>query len=207
MLDRTFNSNFTCSCQNSCIDVKNYQLLEKLECKLNISEHDSVYDSDVDNHVNFHDNFDYFSNHKFHKLNKNINLSGKDRFSLLHTNISSLLGNFDKLESLLLDLDLDFDMLALSETWHSKSNDARFKNLKIPGFHRYFGLQGSSKNGGCGFFIKDSLNFHNRNDLNKSYKSEKCEFEAKWVEIDNRNGTNILSGVIYNHPRRVSRLS
>ena len=191
-----------CPCRNSCIDIRDYQLLEKLElCKLNPSEHDSRYDEDIDNHVHFHDNFDYFSNHKFHKLIKK-SLSDKERFSLLHSNISSLLGNFDKLESLLLDLDLDFDVLALTETWHSKSNDSRFKNLNIPGFHPYFGLQGSSKNGGCGFFIKDSLNFHNRNDLNKSFKSEKCEFESQWVEIVNAKGANVLSGVIYNHPRR-----
>ena len=191
-----------CPCRNSCIDIQDYQLLEKLElCKLNPSEHDSHYDNDIDNHVHFHDNFDYFSNHKFHKLIKK-SLSDKERFSLLHSNISSLLGNFDKLESLLLDLDLDFDVLALTETWHSKSNDSRFKNLNIPGFHPYFGLQGSSKNGGCGFFIKDSLNFHNRNYLNKSFMSEKCEFESQWVEIVNAKGANVLSGVIYNHPRR-----
>ena len=155
MLDLTFNSIFICPCQHSCIDIHDYQLLEKLElCKLNHSEYDSLFDNDIDNHVRFHNNFDYFSNHKFHKLIKNISLFGNKRFSLLHTNISSLLGNFDKLESLLLDLDSGFDVLALSETWHSKSNDTRFKNLSIPGFHPYFGLQGSYKNGGCRFSLK-----------------------------------------------------
>ncbi len=203
LTDLTFNSNFICPCRHSCIDIQDYQLLERLElCKLNPSEHDPLYNNDIDNHVRFHDNFDYFSNHKFHKLIRNIRSSGKERFSLLHSNILSLLGNFDKLENLLLDLDSDFDILALSETWHSKSNDARFKNLSIPGFHKFVGLQGNSKNGGCGFFIKESLNFHDRNDLSKSFKSEKCEFEAEWVEIVNAKGANVVSGVIYNHPRR-----
>ena len=111
LLDLTFNSNFICPCRHSCVDIHDYQLLEKLElCKVNHSEYDSLFDNDIDNHVRFHDNFDYFSNHKFHKLIKNISLSGKERFSLLHTKISSLLGNFDKLESLLLDLDSDFDL-------------------------------------------------------------------------------------------------
>ena len=142
---------------------------------MNHSEYDSLFDNDFDNHVRFHDNFDYFSNHKFHTLIKNISLSGKERFSLLHTNVSSLLGTFDKLDSLLLDLNSDFDVLALSETWHSKSNDTCVTNLNIPGFHPYVGLQDNSKNGGCGFFIKERLNFHTRNDLNKSFKSEKCE--------------------------------
>ncbi len=55
---------------------------------------------------------------------------------------------------------------------------------------------------GVVFCIKESLNFHDRNDLSKSFKSEKCEFEAEWVEIVNAKGANVVSGVIYNHPRR-----
>ena len=117
LIDLTFNSNFICPCKYSCIciSIQDYQLLERLQlCKLNLSEHDLLYDNDIDNHVSFHDNFDYFSNHKFHKLIRNISSSGKERFSLLHSNISSLLGNFDKLENLLVDVDSDFNILALS---------------------------------------------------------------------------------------------
>ena len=38
--------------------------------------------------------------------------------------------------------------------------------------------------------------------MNKSCKSEKYEFETEWVEIINTKGANVLSAVIYNHPRR-----
>ena len=83
LVDLTFNSNFICPCQHSCIDIRDYQILEKLELsKLNHPEYDSLFDKDIDNHVRFHDNFDYFSNHKLHTLI-----------------------NFYKLECLLLDLD------------------------------------------------------------------------------------------------------
>ena len=72
----------------------------------------------------------------------------------------------------------------------------------ILGFHPYEGIQGSSKNGGCGFFIRDNLSFHKRNDLNKSFKSDTCEYEALWVELENKKDVNLILGVVYNHPRR-----
>lgn len=204
LLSLTFNSNFTCPCQKTCMDISDYDALEILDlCKLRLSENDPLFDNDIDSHVAADNNFDYYSNHKFHKLINNSCLpNGENKLSLIHTNISSLLGNMDNVESLLLDLNFDFDFIALSETWHTKSNDARFDNLYIPGFHLYIGIQGSSKNGGCGFFIRENLKFHVRNDLNKSLKSDTCEYEAFWVEVENKKDSNLILGVIYNHPRR-----
>ena len=207
LLSFTFNSNITCPCQKVCVDrvdIDIYDVLETLDlCTLRLSEHDPLFENDLDSQANFHNNVDYYTNHKFHKLIQNSCIpKGEHKLSLIHTNTSSLLGNLDILENLLLDFDLEYDFIALSETWHVKSNDARFTSMCIPGFHPYEGIQGSSNNGGCGFFIRDNLSFHKRKDLNKSFKSDICEYEAFWVELENKKDVNLILGVVYNHPRR-----
>ena len=118
------------------VDIDNYDVLETLDlCRLRLSEHDPY------GTCGLYNNFDYYTNHKFHKLIQNSCIpNGEDKLSLIHTNASSLLGNLDKLENLLLDLDLDFDFISQSETLHVKSNDARFTSMCIPGFHPYEGI-------------------------------------------------------------------
>ena len=155
LLDLTFNSNFECPCQKKCTNVDNQEILETLDlCKLTLSEHDLLCENDINNHVNFHSNFDFYTIHKFHKLIRNISFKKEEQLSLMHTNNSSLLGNVEKLKDLLVDLVFDFDIIALSETWHTKAINDRFKNLSIPGFHGYNGLEGNSKSGGCGFVLQ-----------------------------------------------------
>ncbi len=101
LIDLAFDSNFTCPCQNTCTNVDNHEILKTLDlCKLNLSEHDPLYGNDINSHVNFNSNFDYYNIHKLHKLIKNLSLRNSKLFSLLHTNISSLLGNVEKLEDL-----------------------------------------------------------------------------------------------------------
>ncbi|MCP4485640.1 MAG: endonuclease/exonuclease/phosphatase family protein, partial [Flavobacteriaceae bacterium] len=91
---------------------------------------------------------------------------------------------------------------ALSETWHTKDNDERIKQLRIEGFHPYSGQSGNNLKGGCGFFVANHLSYSTRNDLSKSYRDSDCEFEAFWIEIENKSKANSVFGVIYNHPRR-----
>ncbi len=103
----------------------------------------------------------------------------------MHSNICSLLGNIEKVAELLIDLDFNFDVLALRETWHCNQSDNNFKSLSIPGYQPYKGIQGLSPNGECGLFVKDNLDFVERPDLNKSFKSNDYEFEAFWIELNN----------------------
>ena len=54
------------------VDIDNYDVLETLDiCRLRLSEHDPLFENDLDSHANFHNNFDYYTNHKFHKLIQN----------------------------------------------------------------------------------------------------------------------------------------
>ena len=121
----------------------------------------------------------------------------------MHTNISSLTANFEKLENLLADLDFHFDVIACTETWNPEDKKHLFTPGILDGYHRYEGITGSSLKGGCGFYIKDSLCYIPRPDLDtKQTDGLKCESEAKWIEVINKKGVNIIIGVNYRHPRK-----
>ena len=55
--------------------------------------------------------------------------------------------------------------------------------------------------GGCGLYIKHTLCYIPRTDLDKRFKEgHVCEFE-EWIEIINNKGPSIIIGVNYRHPR------
>ena len=124
----------------------------------------------------------------------------RNSLSLFHTNISSLLGNSDKLLELLTDLSWNFDIIALSETRNDEKNKANFSPTKIPGYHPYTGMTGSSQNGGCGFYIKSNITLIPRVDLEFKITTTDAQTESHWVEIISEKGPNTLVGVIYRHP-------
>ena len=135
---------------------------------LSFNEHIKYSELDPDEGIINLNNFKYYSTHSFHKLIKNTNLN--HCFSLLHTNISSLTGNFEKLEHLLADLDFYFDVIACTETWNPDDK----KNFFIPGilngYHKYEGITGSRMKGGCGFYVKDTMCYIPRPDLDTKQK-------------------------------------
>ena len=45
---------------------------------------------------------------------------------------------------------------------------------------------------GCGFFIKDTLAYTNRLDLDIINKSKGSEFETKWIEIIGFNNQKLI---------------
>ena len=95
--------------------------------------------------------------------------------------------------------DFQFDVLAVTETWHTKDN-IHFSPGMIQGYYRYEGKPGSSMKGGCGFFIKDTLAYTNRPDLGIRHKRIRSEFETKWIQIIGFNNQKLIIGVIYRHP-------
>ena len=82
-----------------------------------------------------------------------INSGKNDKFSLLHTNICSLQGNFEKLEMLLRDLEYQFDVIALTETWNNDNNPS-FRAGVLPGYQKYESTSDSTKKGGVDFILK-----------------------------------------------------
>ena len=106
-------------------------------------------------------------------------INNHSSLSLLHTNISSLQGNFEKLEYLLADVDCNFDIIALTETWNPEDKKELFTPGILDCYHKYEGMTGSSMKGGCGFYIKDTLCYTSRIDLENRFKEGHVwEYEA-----------------------------
>ena len=62
------------------------------------------------------------------------------------------------MEDLLVDLAWTFDIIAVSETRNDEKNKMNFTAPLKEGYHEYLGITGSSQNGGCGFYIKNTFN-------------------------------------------------
>ena len=87
--------------------------------------------------------------HALQKIKNNLKLNKSENFSIYHSNICSLQGDFDKLEILLDNLEHQFDdVIALTETWHMKN--VSFTPGILSGYQKYEGLVGLSKKVGVG---------------------------------------------------------
>ena len=143
--------------------------------------------------------FKYYQNYEFHKLNQSLNID--KNFSFMHTNICSISGNIGKLETLLSNLEHNFDVLALSETW-TKTNYK--SNYVIDGYQTFHGIGGQSLKSGCGFFVKEGLKYKQRTDLEMSFKDENNQFQFFWIEDINSQTPNIIIGCYHRHPKKTS---
>ena len=59
--------------------------------------------------------------------------TSKNDFALFHMNVRSLSLHFDELVSNLASLNINFDVIGMSETWNSFANSVKM-NFEIPGF-------------------------------------------------------------------------
>ena len=149
--------------------------------ELNFDNNQSYSNKDPNDHVIDPTNFSYYLTHDFHKLHKkNSNKTNNTNFSVLHTNICSLQGNFNNLEQLLNNLEYEFDIIALTETWHTEGNQNFIPGL-LTGYQNYEGISGSTLKGGCGFYFKNNISFVVRQELTKKHSSSQSEYEAHWA--------------------------
>ena len=112
------------------------------------------------------------------------------------------LTNGDKLESLLQSINIKFDIVIVSETWHNENKSHLFNPIKIEGYNNYEGQTGSSPKGGCGINVKTGINYKSRPDLDTKIQNGNSETEMKWIEIIDDKRANKIIGVTYRHPNR-----
>ena len=139
--------------------------------------HENTYHAkfDPDEEIKDNSNFSFYTTKDFHELkNKNKN---RKTFSVIHTNIESLNGNFEKLQYLLNDIDYRFDIIALTETWNDEKNKHLFQAGNLDDYYPYEGITGNSLKGGCGFYINKSITYIPRNDLDIRHKDEKMNLK------------------------------
>ena len=104
-------------------------------------------------------------------------------FTLFHTNIESLPAKEERLRLLTTIVDLKFDVIALTETWNSEDKKHLFMPPTIEGYLPYEGITGSTMKGGCGFYIRNTIDYIPRKDLDHKFYKMGSEFECKWIEI------------------------
>ena len=158
LIDLSFNSNYICSClENNKLKNNSEDFMNKIINlkELNFDKNQSYSNKDPNDHVIDPTNFSYYLTHDFHKLHKkNSNKTNNTNFSVLHTNICSLQGNFNNLEQLN-NLEYEFDIIGLTETWHTEGNQNFISGL-LTGYQNYEGISGSTLKG-CGFYIKNNI--------------------------------------------------
>ena len=152
----------------------------------NISDDDSEQHNDTTVDCNYY-SVDDFVSAKF---------SSSKTFSIFHLNIHSIEKHIDELRVILAMLEFKFDVLCLSESKIHRDFDPKI-DINIEGYQSPVGTPTESTKGGVLIYVKNSINFKPRNDLN-IYKSK--ELESSFIEIVNPKETNSIVGVIYRHP-------
>ena len=109
-------------------------------------------------------------------------------------NIRSLSLHHDEFHALLSNLNIDFQVIGLSEI--KVSNDAPVAtNINLPGY-KFHHTPSNSAAGGVGIYVKSNLTASKRDDL--SFSND--DFETIWIKIENTKEKNVLSCCAYRHP-------
>ena len=124
-------------------------------------------------------------------------IGSKKYFSLFHMNIASLELHKEELQVLLSILDIEFNVLAITETKLKKCIVPTY-DYNLPGYN-CFQTPAESEKGGALLYIEEKFISKRREDLEKLlYKPDKLE--SVFVELINNDGKNSIIGCIYRHP-------
>lgn len=115
-------------------------------------------------------------------------------FSIIHFNARSLSKNFLAISEFIHSLSYSFSIYGFTETWIQSNTPILFH---LEGYSFIHIDRISGRGGGVAFLVLDSLNFKIRNDILLQCDGNECLF----IEITNRNGKNIIVGIIYRKPQ------
>ena len=109
-------------------------------------------------------------------------------------NARSIHKNIENIKCFLGNLNLNFDVIAISETWLC---DGKVQDINIPGYEVTHQLRLDKKGGGCSIFVKEDCKF--------KVLKEKCFsvnnlLECCTIEIINDKGKNAIVSCIYRSP-------
>ena len=163
--------------------------LPSFEITSHLTNMPNLQDYDIDEHLPSNIDSSY---HSIHDLSTST--TSPTDLSFLHMNIRSLSCHFDELQSLLVNLNIGFNVVAVSETWDSFARPVS-SNINMAGY-TFLSSKSHSQNGGVGLYIKTSLGPVPRPDL----VSDSEDYETVWAEIENSKDKNILICCAYRHP-------
>ena len=114
-------------------------------------------------------------------------------FSLVHINSRSLRANFNEICNLLHVFDSPIDVIAISETWLSDSENTPYS---IKGYNFICNCRQDRTGGGVGLYIADSIVYIKRPDLTRMFPY----LESIFIESTNSKKQKIILGCIYRPP-------
>ena len=194
--DIEFNLEFF-ELQNGPINF-NYDRLISLNYNplLSCANHRSILSNDLDPDANFYgsldNHYDYFIEDQFNSMLKSQKFSDQS-FSLFHLNIRSLECNLHNLTNLLSNIDMEFSVIGITETWLKSSTHS----VDIKGYNFFHECRKDKIGGGVGLYLSDCFTSKIRNDLR--FEDEEVA-ESLFIEISKSQGKNIVIGIIYRPP-------
>ena len=169
-------------------NLPRFELLSKLDKVSSLNHHD--VENNFMQQTDFKDYTleDFLSNEDITQSKPTVS------FCTIHFNIS-LSANHGGLTMLLSELHHAFDVIGLSETKIKNSHDST-SNIAIKGY-LFVSKQTVTNAGGVGFYIKEGIQFHIRDDLCSTTK----ESESLWIEINRDPYKNLIcANILYRHP-------
>ena len=86
-----------------------------------------------------------------------------------------------------------FDVITMSETW-LKNNELLLQHVTIPGYSSEFRNRESIKGGGVSAYIKESVKYKRRTDIEK----KESDLEHLWLELAGPNkNSKMVMGIMY----------
>ena len=128
--------------------------VEKFKYQSSFNENHHEFDRDINPDVNLEvkdkDNCKYYTTDQFNKHK----FSNKD-FSIINYNARSLKSNSNKIKDPLSELNLDFDIITIVETWFDDKDD--ISEFVLDGYNCYNINRSNKKGGGVVIYIKSDL--------------------------------------------------
>ena len=137
-------------------------------------------------------NSKYYHLHQFN----NIKTDPQSTLGICHTNIASLSKHIDELKITLAQLKYKPQIIGISEHKIRKDYEPT-TNIEIEGYRPFIYDPTETTHGGTGFYLSNSMNFINRDDLKFNSAGN---FESTFVEIIIPQKKNLIVGCIYRHP-------
>ena len=159
----------------------NLEALPRLELISSLTNIPNLREFDAENNLLSEINFDYYTSHEFQSSQTVRDSISENCFSAIHCNIRSLAANHDNLTTLLSNLKHNFHIIGLSETKIVINKDC-VANISISGY-QFFSQPSVHNAGGVGFYIRNEIEFHLRDDLS----STTDDYESLWIEVHSKS--------------------
>ena len=150
------------------------------------------YTNQIGNQLN---SCDYHLEAGFNKHMSNLKIN-ENCLSMVHINARSAVKNLNSFECYFSNLDHNFSIIAMSESWLKVHNKDLYD---IPGYHSEHNIRPKKGGGGVSLFIKEKIDYILRDDL--MYQND--NLETLFIEVgkgNNGNDQDTSIGVIYRPP-------